>query len=129
MAKVVAALTEHWEAAETPDAMAPVRDAPRYLSNRVDGLDYPRALALGLPIGSGMIEFGHRHVLQARPKKAGAAWLLERADRIASLPVLRANGQWANMWNESHPLLITPLQARRHIFSEFQRRQLGQSPR
>jgi hypothetical protein len=32
-------------------------------------------LKLGLPIGSGMIESGHRHVLHARLKKAGAAWL------------------------------------------------------
>jgi hypothetical protein len=48
---------------------APVRNAHRYVSNRQDCLDYPRALALGLPIGSGMIESGHRHVLQARLKK------------------------------------------------------------
>lgn len=96
---VIDALSEHLEPAETPDEMAPVRNAHRYLSNRVDCLDYPRALALGLPIGSGMIESGHRHVLQARLKKAGAAWLIESADRIANLRVLRANGHWNDMWN------------------------------
>ncbi len=62
-------------------------------------LDYPRALALGLPIGSGMIESGHRHVLQARLKKAGAAWLLTNAGLIANLRVLRANNQWLSLWN------------------------------
>jgi hypothetical protein len=97
--KVIEALAEHLEPAQTLDEIAPVRQAHRYLSNRVDCLDYPRALALGLPIGSGLIESGHRHVLQARLKKAGAAWLIESADRIANLRVLRANGQWANMWN------------------------------
>ena len=97
--KVIEALAEHLEPAKTPDEIAPVRKAHRYLSNRVDCLDYPRALALGLPIGSGIIESGHRHVLQARLKKAGAAWLIESADRIANLRVLRANGRWSNMWN------------------------------
>jgi hypothetical protein len=62
-------------------------------------LDYPRALALGLPIGSGMIESGHRHVLQARLKKAGTAWLRDHADQIAHLRVLRANRQWESLWN------------------------------
>jgi hypothetical protein len=52
-----------------------------------------------LPIGSGMIESGHRHVLQARLKKAGTAWLPEHADQIAHLRVLRANHQWASLWN------------------------------
>jgi len=96
---VMDALSEHLEPAETPEEIAPVRSAHRYLINRLDCLDYPRALALGLPIGSGMIESGHRHVLQSRLKKAGAAWLIESADRIANLRVLRANGQWENMWN------------------------------
>jgi len=96
---VMAALAEHLEAQGTPEAEAPVRNGYRYLSNRLDCLDYPRAIALGLPIGSGMIESGHRHVLQARLKKAGAAWLHDHADQIAHLRVLRANGQWLSLWN------------------------------
>ena len=97
--KVIAALAEHLEPTATPDEESPVRNGHRYLTNRIDCLDYPRALKLGLPIGSGMIESGHRHVLQARLKKAGAAWLLEHADHIANLRVLRANGQWLSLWN------------------------------
>jgi hypothetical protein len=42
---------------------------------------------------------GHRHVLQARLKKAGTAWLPEHADQIAHLRVLRADHQWASLWN------------------------------
>ena len=61
--------------------------------------DYPRALALGLPIGSGMIESGHRHVLQARLKKAGAAWLPNNADALAHLRVLKANQLGQSFWN------------------------------
>ena len=74
-------------------------NAHRYLTNRTDCLDYPRALKLGLPIGSGLIESGHRHVLQARLKKAGTAWLAQHAQRMAQLRVLRANGQWSSLWN------------------------------
>jgi hypothetical protein len=97
--KVIGALEEHLEPGTTPEEEAPVRNGHRYLSNRTDCLDYPRALALDLPIGSGMIESGHRHVLQARLKKAGAAWLKEHADQIAHLRVLRANGKWEAFWN------------------------------
>lgn len=97
--KVIDALTDHLEPPGTTQELAPVTNAHRYLTNRTDCLDYPRALRLGLPIGSGMIESGHRHVLQARLKKAGAAWLMTNAGRIANLRVLRANGQWLNLWN------------------------------
>lgn len=99
VAKVLAALAEHLEPPATPDEEAPVRQGHRYLRNRLDALDYPGALALGLPIGSGMIESGHRHVLQARLKKAGTAWLPAHADQIAHLRVLRANQQWESLWN------------------------------
>jgi hypothetical protein len=99
LGKVLDALTEHLEPPGTPEELAPVRNCHRYLTNRLDCLDYPHALRLGLPIGSGMIESGHRHVLQARLKKAGAAWLITHAHLIANLRVLRANGQWLSLWN------------------------------
>jgi hypothetical protein len=98
-AQVIEALAEHLEPAPTPDEEVPVRAAHRYLTHRVDCLDYPRALKLGLPIGSGMIESGHRHVLHARLKKAGTAWLHQHADQIGHLRVLRANNQWGVLWN------------------------------
>ena len=97
--KVMEALAPHLESDGTIDEEAPVRNGYRYLNNRLDCLDYPRALKLGLPIGSGMIESGHRHVLHARLKKAGTAWLPDHADQIAHLRVLRANLQWASLWN------------------------------
>jgi len=99
LSKVIEALGEHLEPTGTAEELAPVTNAHRYLTNRTDCLDYARALRLGLPIGSGMIESGHRHVLQARLKKAGAAWLVPNADKIANLRVLRANGQWLTLWN------------------------------
>ena len=99
LVKVVAELSPHLEPPGTPEETAPVRNGHRYLTNRTACLDYARALKLGLPIGSGIIESGHRHVLQARLKKAGTAWLADHANRIANLRVLRANGLWLNLWN------------------------------
>jgi hypothetical protein len=71
--KVIEALEPYREPEGIADEQAPVRNGYRYLHNRLDALDYPRALKLGLPNGSGMIESGHRHVLHARLKKAGTA--------------------------------------------------------
>jgi hypothetical protein len=96
---VIESLEPHLEAEDLPEEQTPVRNGHRYLSNRKDCLDYPRAIAQGLPIGSGMIESGHRHVLQARLKKAGTAWLVETADQMAHLRVIKANRQWATFWN------------------------------
>lgn len=97
--KVMKELIEHMEPTSIPEEQAPVRRCHRYLENRKDSLDYASALKLGLPIGSGMIESGHRHVLQARLKKAGTAWLENNADAIAHLRVVRANGNWQSFWN------------------------------
>lgn len=97
--KVIKELEKNLEPPTVADEQAPVRCAHRYLSNRTEALDYPGALEQGLPIGSGLIESGHRHVLQARLKKSGAAWLVENAERLAQLRVLRTNGQWESIWN------------------------------
>ena len=58
----------------TDPSNAPVRAAYRYLDRRMDQLDYHSAIERELPIGSGMIEGGHRHVLQNRLKLSGAWW-------------------------------------------------------
>lgn len=77
----------------------PVRDCHRYLSKRREHLEYARALAEGLPIGSGLIESGHRHVLQARLKQAGTWWNENNARAMVAMRVLRANGDWESYWS------------------------------
>jgi hypothetical protein len=96
--KVIEALKVNREADSLPDELAPVRCALRYLGNRLDQIDYPRALANDLPIGSGLIESGHRHVLQARLKRAGTAWLKQNAHDLAQLRVIRSNNRWDEYW-------------------------------
>ncbi len=66
VSKVLRALKVHREPASVSDAEAPVRVAYRYLSHRVEHLDYQWALEKGLPIGSGEIESAHRYVMSFR---------------------------------------------------------------
>ena len=48
-------------------------------------MQYSRFRELGLPVGSGLVESAHRHVLQARMKRAGQRWSLVRGRRMARL--------------------------------------------
>lgn len=98
---VLATLRPREEPTDVPDENAPVRAALRYLGNRTDQLDYARALALDLPVGSGLIESGHRHVLQARIKKAGAWWTETNAHALCQLRTLRANLRWEDYWTRN----------------------------
>jgi len=95
---VLAELAGRLEPAPTADAQAPVRCAHRYLTNRLDQLDYAAAVREHLPVGSGLIEGGHRHVLQARFKLSGCWWLPSTIDDLAALRILRANGLWESVW-------------------------------
>ena len=68
----------------------PICDALRYMLKRGEQLSYAEALSEGLPIGSGMIESGHRHLLQRRLKIPGA-WKLENANNLARSRIARKN--------------------------------------
>lgn len=97
-AEVLAELALHRELESVEEAQAPVRRCERYLSARLDYIDYAGALERGLPIGSGEIESGHRSVLQARLKLSGAWWREENAEKMLALRVTRANGEWHSYW-------------------------------
>jgi len=97
--RVLKELAAHREADSVAEEDAPVRAAERYLSNRREQLDYAGAMARELPIGTGMIESGHKHVLQARLKLPGCAWRKENAANMAQLRVFRSNRRWPQLWN------------------------------
>jgi hypothetical protein len=78
----------------------PVRAVHQYLHKRLDHLDYAGARAAGLPIGSGEVESGHRHVIQHRLKIAGAWWTVSNAEVMLQLRTTRANNDWDNYWTE-----------------------------
>ncbi len=100
-ADVLESLRGHLEASEVPDSQASVRSCYRYLSRRQDQLDYPRALANDLPIGSGEIESAHRYIVQKRLKLPGSWWCASNAEHMLALRLNRANRQWDDYWNQA----------------------------
>lgn len=100
-ATVLARLQPALEPPEVDDGDAPVRACVRYLSNRLDQLDYKGALQQGLPIGSGEIESAHRDVVQQRLKRPGAWLTADHAEAMLALRVNRANGHWDAYWRET----------------------------
>lgn len=107
--EVIAELAACRESAETiPTAQGPqtppVRRAHRYLWERRGQLDYAAARSTGLPIGSGEVEGGHRHIVQARLKVSGAWWRETHAQGMLGLRTLRANGGWERYWQDDPAL-------------------------
>lgn len=76
----------------------PIEKCFCYMNNRKDNFNYKSAIERELPIGSGEIESGHRHVIQKRLKIAGAWWRPETAQHMLDLRVLRANNDWGDYW-------------------------------
>lgn len=93
VAGVLRALQAHREA-ETAEVQL-VNAAYQYLHKRRDHLDYAGARRQRLPIGSGEIESGHRHVIQQRLKLAGCWWKETHAQAMLNLRVARANNRWS----------------------------------
>ena len=98
---VIESLLGCLEADDVPDSKASVRSCHRYLSRRMDQLNYPDALANDLPIGSGEIESAHRYIVQKRLKLPGAWWRAANADHMLALRLNRANRQWDSYWNQA----------------------------
>ena len=94
--KILRSLEPHQES--DCAAEKPVRNAYRYIQHRGDHLQYPKARKAGLPIGSGEVESGHRHVIQQRMKIAGAWWREKNAQRMLGLRIARANHCWERYW-------------------------------
>ena len=98
-AGVLRALKAHIESEETTEH--PVRAAYEYLHARRDQLDYATARTRKLPIGSGQIESGHRHIIQQRLKLAGCWWKETHAQHMLTLRTARANNLWNIYWSKN----------------------------
>ena len=95
--EVLRSLERHFEPLE--QEKTPVRAVHHYIDKRRDHLDYAGARAADLPIGSGEIESGHRHVIQYRLKIAGAWWIFPNAEAMLQLRTTRANNDWDRYWS------------------------------
>jgi hypothetical protein len=69
-----------------------------YLLAKRDYLDYPKALAAGWPIATGIIEAACRYLVKDRLDLTGARWGLDGAETILKLRALRSNGDFEQYW-------------------------------
>ena len=95
--KVLSMLKMHLEECSM-EKDCPARKCLNYLEKRITHLDYKSAIEQDLPIGSGAIESGNKHVIQQRLKIPGAWWKKENAQAMLDLRTLRANGDWEYYW-------------------------------
>jgi hypothetical protein len=75
-----------------------LRQAAHYFAKNQDAVHYNRFKAEGRSIASGIVESGHKHVLQERLKLPGTWWHPENVDPMVALRVLRANHWWDEYW-------------------------------
>jgi hypothetical protein len=75
-----------------------IRKTLSYLQNKQAFMDYPRALANGWPIATGVIEGACRHLVQDRMGITGARWGLEGAQAILWLRAIAASGDTGTYW-------------------------------
>lgn len=73
-----------------------------YLRNNSGRLNYAERLAAGQPIGSGLIEGACKNLVGRRMKQTGAAWRLERANRMALVCSLLYADQWNTYWKNAN---------------------------
>jgi hypothetical protein len=76
-----------------------IRKTLHYLQAKQPYLDYPRALAEGWPIATGVIEGACRHLVHDRMGITGARWGLAGAQAILWLRALRASGDHDAYWD------------------------------
>jgi hypothetical protein len=81
----IAELMECLPFAATEEQLAALDDVVGYYRMNEKRMRYRTFRARGLPVGSGIVESAHRHVLQVRMKRAGQRWGLTRARRMVRL--------------------------------------------
>jgi hypothetical protein len=95
----VAALAAEWRALACEGAAAAERDEQvTYFTNQAERMAYDRYRALGLDIGSGMVESANKALIAQREKGPGMRWTAAGAEAIAQVRVLLANDQWDGHW-------------------------------
>lgn len=79
---------------------------PRWIAHRTVGyfeenrarMNYPDYRDKGLPIGSGVVESGCKHVVADRLKRTGMRWDEPGAENILALRCHDLNGRWDSVW-------------------------------
>jgi hypothetical protein len=74
------------------------RKAVGYYITNQHRMDYPKFEAMGLCVGSGVVEAGCKTAIGVRMKRAGMRWTLVGANAIASLRCCRVSQRYEDFW-------------------------------
>jgi hypothetical protein len=77
----------------------PIDQCTTYLANHASYLNYPRYLAKGYPIATGVIEGACRHLVKDRMEITGARWGLAGGEAVLKLRALYINGDFDAYWD------------------------------
>jgi hypothetical protein len=69
-----------------------------YLERRLDQIRYAEFLALGYPIGSGLVESANKLVVEARLKGSGMHWEDQNVNPMLALRNIACADRWAEAW-------------------------------
>ncbi|MFZ1400095.1 MAG: ISKra4 family transposase [Candidatus Promineifilaceae bacterium] len=95
-----------------PD-IAEIEQAVLYLERRQEMIDYAHFRNQGVPIGSGIVESGHKVVMQRRMKQAGMRWAEDNLNPMLALRMAVCNRRWKPTWqNIQRRWLLTKRQRR-----------------
>lgn len=84
-----------------PDGETPQHQLARevaYFQKRADQIESAAFQALGYPIGSGIVESGHRVVIGPRCKGAGQHWATPHLNPLLVLRTIICNDRWGATW-------------------------------
>lgn len=97
----------------TDEQLEPLNRLVGYYRRNDKRMRYTEFLAQGLPIGSGVVESAHKHVLQVRMKQAGQRWAILKARRMVQLRALyRTAGPRRFHWAIREALKVPPSRPR-----------------
>jgi len=72
-----------------------------YFETNASRMNYPRFRAMGLFVGSGVIEAGCKAVIGSRLKRSGMFWTVRGANSIIALRCCRLNGRFEDYWEDA----------------------------
>jgi hypothetical protein len=116
-AKVIRAVRYRRDQAEGADRKT-LTSVLKYLRTMKTGMEYHAYKALGLPIGSGVVEAACKTLVGERLKQSGMRWTTRGGQAILTLRGLLQSNRWDNAW----AILARCYKARVHIASPDCRR-------
>jgi len=88
-------------AAAHPGLTEEILKEAEYFVTNASRMNYPRFRAMGLFVGSGVIEAGCKAVIGARLKRSGMFWTVRGANAIIALRCCRLNGRFEDYWEQA----------------------------